>query len=89
MGESYIYRDGEIVSRKSGERIATTGTISRPFVMRDIPAYASPINGQIIGSRSERREDLKRNNCVEAEPSMFPKRDMKTKKFQKFAENSR
>jgi len=48
------------------------GQICAPMVMSDIPDYQSPIDGRVIGSRSERREDLKRNNCVEYEPSMSP-----------------
>lgn len=40
-----------------------------PQIMRDIPEYASPIDGKLITSRSHRREDLERNNCREWEPS--------------------
>lgn len=36
----------------------------------DIPAYQSPIDGRWINSRAQRTEDLKRNGCVEYEPSM-------------------
>ncbi|OGT54252.1 MAG: hypothetical protein A3E01_00245 [Gammaproteobacteria bacterium RIFCSPHIGHO2_12_FULL_63_22] len=36
----------------------------------DIPAYQSPIDGRWINSRAQRQEDLKRNGCVEYEPSM-------------------
>jgi hypothetical protein len=39
-----------------------------PTVLGDIPEYTSPIDGRPISSRSTRREDLKRNGCVEAEP---------------------
>lgn len=42
------------------------GKIVMPHVMSDIPAYQSPIDGRVIGSRSERRDDLKRNNCLDA-----------------------
>jgi len=41
-----------------------------PMVHVDIPAYQSPSSGKWITSRAERREDLKRTNCVEYEPSM-------------------
>jgi len=43
-----------------------------PAVISDIPEYRSPIDGKPITSRSERRDDLKRNNCVEWEPSLSP-----------------
>lgn len=46
--------------------------IAMPMIISDIPAYRSPIDGRVISSRSERRDDLKRNNCVEFEPSMSP-----------------
>ena len=36
-----------------------------PMVVRDIEPYASPIDGRMITSRSERREDLRKNGCVE------------------------
>ena len=48
------------------------GQVVAPSVMSDIPGYLSPIDGRPIGSRSERRDDLKRNNCVEYEPSLSP-----------------
>lgn len=50
------------------------GAIVMPTVISDIPEYASPIDGRMITSRSHRKEDLKRNNCVEWEPSLSPTR---------------
>lgn len=47
-----------------------TRLISTPMFSVDIPAYQSPVTGQWINSRAERREDLKRTGCVEYEPSM-------------------
>jgi len=40
------------------------------MVVPEIPAYQSPIDGRWINSRAQRREDLRRNDCVEYEPSM-------------------
>jgi hypothetical protein len=34
-----------------------------PDVMGDLPAYESPITGELIDGRRARREDLKRHNC--------------------------
>lgn len=63
----YIWKDGGFHDRQTGERMSVpTGPICKPAVISDIPAYASPIDGRVITSRSERREDLKRNNCVDA-----------------------
>lgn len=44
-----------------------------PQVMRDIQEYASPIDDRPITSRSWRREDLKRNNCIEVDPPKRPR----------------
>jgi hypothetical protein len=51
-----------------------------PTVIGDIPEYTSPIDGRPITSRSERREDLKRNGCVEYEPSV-PKRYFRNERW--------
>lgn len=39
--------------------------ISSPMVMRDIAPYKNMINGEMISSRSEHRELLRKHNCVE------------------------
>lgn len=39
-----------------------------PFGIVDIPAYQSPVDGRVINSRRQRKEDLRRNGCVEWEP---------------------
>lgn len=43
-----------------------------PNIIFDIPAYQSPIDGRWISSRSERRDDLARNNCVDARDFKSP-----------------
>lgn len=43
---------------------------SQPFqIMRDLPGYASPLGTGWIEGRAARREDLKRGNCREVDPS--------------------
>jgi hypothetical protein len=39
-----------------------------PRVQSDIEPYRSPIDGRVVSSRSEQRDDLARNGCVLAEP---------------------
>ena len=39
-------------------------------IMGDTPDYTSPIDGRLVSGRKQRREDLKRNNCVEFDPGM-------------------
>jgi len=70
----YRWTGAEFVDRSTGEPMAKpfAGRIVMPTVISDIPEYRSPIDGRVIASRSERRDDLKRNNCVEYEPSMSP-----------------
>ena len=41
-----------------------------PTVRGDIEEYRSPIDGKLITSRSQRREDLKANGCIEWEPGI-------------------
>ncbi|MER9533037.1 hypothetical protein NKI89_24970 [Mesorhizobium sp. M0309] len=48
------------------------GKITMPHVISDILEYRSPVDGALIGSRSQRRDDLKKHNCVEYEPSLSP-----------------
>jgi hypothetical protein len=40
------------------------------MVQVDIPAYVSPASGKWINSRAERREDLRREGCIENEPGL-------------------
>lgn len=65
---AYIWKGDGWFDKRTGERMALPerDAIAMPQYMPDTPAYASPIDGRMITSRSERREDLKRNNCVEA-----------------------
>lgn len=44
--------------------------ITAPMVQVDIPAYVSPASGQWINSRAQRREDLRREGCIENEPGL-------------------
>lgn len=72
----YVRRNGLFVNAQTGEPLLTdeqrNAPLALPMIISDIPAYPSPIDGRMITSRSERRDDLKRNNCVEFEPSMSP-----------------
>ncbi|MCP2134592.1 hypothetical protein J2S28_001644 [Rhizobium sp. SLBN-94] len=82
----YVSRNGQMVDKATGEPMLTAEQRSRPIpcpmIISDIPEYASPIDGRMITTRSERRDDLKRNNCVEYEPSMSPtKGKIKNKEF--------
>ncbi|EHH07546.1 hypothetical protein ATCR1_06756 [Agrobacterium tumefaciens CCNWGS0286] len=72
----YVSRNGQMVDKATGEPMLTpeqrAAPVPVPMIISDIPEYRSPIDGRVISSRSERRDDLKRNGCVEYEPSMSP-----------------
>lgn len=72
----YVMRDGKLVDKATGLPMPKIyhGSIPRPYVIGDTKAYASPITGEIIDGRAARREDLKRNNCIDAG-------DMPTRQF--------
>jgi hypothetical protein len=69
---TYVLKGGRFVCKKTGQPMLTdderSGPIAMPQICSDIPEYASPVTGEIIGSRSHRREDLKKNNCYEIDP---------------------
>jgi hypothetical protein len=66
----YVWTEAGFVERQTGERMTVRdpNAICAPQIIRDVPEYLSPIDGRPITSRSHQREDLKRNDCVLAEP---------------------
>lgn len=72
---TYIWRNGDFVDKRTGAlmQVADPNAVCMPRVMRDTPEYHSPIDGRLISSRSARREDLKRNGCIEIDPPRKPK----------------
>lgn len=64
----YVWRDGSFFDKRTGKEmiLPKRERITTPFVLSDIPEYRSPIDGKLITSRSQRREDLKVNNCIDA-----------------------
>lgn len=82
--ERFWYRGGRMVDRDGfpmlNQAERASEEIKCPMVMRDIPEYQSPIDDRWITSRSHRREDLKRNDCVEMDPPKKP-RGFKNERF--------
>lgn len=70
----YVFRDGCFRDPVTNEPMSLPDRagLAVPMVTPVMPEYASPIDGRAITTRHERREDLKRNNCVPYEPSMSP-----------------
>lgn len=77
--KTYQFRD-----KKTGEpmEVKDPNAICMPAVISDIPEYRSPIDGRWITTRSERREDLKRNGCIEIDPPKRP-RGFKNERYAK------
>lgn len=63
----HIWLDGDWVDVSTLEKAPQVG----PFIMRDTPAYRSPVTGKEIDGRAARREDLARSGCREVDPSEF------------------
>jgi len=61
--------DGTFVDKHTGEPMETTGEVCAPMIASDIKAYMSPLGTGMIDGRRARREDLKRGNCREVDPS--------------------
>ena len=63
---TYVMRDGQLV-----EKSEAAPHPRAPYVISDLPAYKSPLGTGVIDGRRARREDMKRGNCREVEPSEF------------------
>lgn len=70
----YVWTENGFVDRNTGEPMDKpfAGQLVMPTVISDIPEYPSPVTGEMITSRSQRRDDLKRHGCEEYEPSLSP-----------------
>ncbi len=61
----YVLRNGRLVPK------AKVSPPEGPFVLGDLPAYTSPVTGAVIEGRTARRDDLRRHNCREVDPSEY------------------
>lgn len=43
--------------------------VSGVAIIRDLPAYKSPVDGRVIDGRTARREDMARSGCREVDPT--------------------
>lgn len=50
-----------------GQRFRQAG----PYVVSDLPAYKSPLGTGVVEGRTARREEMKRHNCREVDPTEF------------------
>jgi hypothetical protein len=82
----YVLRDGRMVDKATGEPMNPApldGPFPVPRIVADIEPYQSPVDGRYVSGRRAKRDDLARNNCIDADE--LPKRDgygtFKNKKF--------
>lgn len=61
--------DGERLVEVTGDEPRATGV----QIIRDLPAYKSPLGDGWVDGRAARREHLKRHGCREVDPSEGPR----------------
>ena len=84
---TYVYRDGQMVDKHTGEPMnpePLAGPFPTPRVIHDIAPYRSPVSGEYIGGKRAKRADLEKHNCIDA-AELPSKRDGKFRS-KKFAE---
>lgn len=65
----YVLRDGRMVNKATGEPMVPPDQPFRPVTplhVSDIAPYLSPVDGRYISGRAAKRDDLARNNCIDA-----------------------
>lgn len=63
----YVWKDGAFRDAEGRPMpIPERGEIAAPRVVPDVPAYWSPLSGEIVTSRSQRREEMRKFDVVEA-----------------------
>lgn len=64
---TYIMRNGLLVDKHTGERMPLPADWKpvAPRVQADIEPFLSPVTGEVIGGNAQRREDLKRHDCID------------------------
>ena len=67
MKRKHIWHNGDWLDVSTLPRAEQVG----PYIVRDTPAYISPVSRKMIDGRAARREDLKRSGCREVDPSEF------------------
>lgn len=81
----YVWRDGTFRDVSTGEpmEVPERDGICTPMIQSDIPEYMSPVSGKMITSRSHRRDDLARHDCVPYEPTKNAPKGYKNPSFTK------
>lgn len=79
----YSRAHGGLVDKDTGEPLCVPDTLpdgfTGPQVVTDLPEHTSPVTGEVLGGRRDRREHMKRYDLREVEPSERPQNLHKTK----------
>jgi hypothetical protein len=73
LGRQRFIRD------RAPEPTVARSDLPMPFVVGDLPAYASPLGDGIIDGRAARREHFKRTNTREVDPGEWKERSAQFK----------
>lgn len=66
----YRWDGDRFINRATGEPMETVERVCLPSIVKDV-SYVSPLSLRPITSRSERREEMKRHNVREVDPSEY------------------
>ncbi len=72
-----VWRNGQWIVVEPG--LQPRSRPAGPMIMRDLPAYKSPLGTGVIEGRAARREDLARGGCREVDPGEFRPRYLNPK----------
>ena len=68
---TYVFRDSGLVDKATGERLPfdPNAPVTTPMIMKDVPPHFDP-GGNLVTSRSQMREAMKKYDCVQADPGL-------------------
>jgi hypothetical protein len=71
MRTTYVMYNGELIDkRERPEPVVKRGAVPTPMIIAGMEPYISPVDGRVIRNAQERRDDLKRNDCIPWEPGI-------------------
>ena len=64
---TFVMRNGLLVDKHTGERMPLPADWKpvAPRILPDMEPFLSPVTGEVIGGRAQRRDDLKRHDCYD------------------------
>ena len=63
----FVYRNGRMVNKETGEpMVSGDWRPTVPMIVPDIEPYLSPASGEYVSGRRAKRDDLKKNGCIDA-----------------------